>query len=200
MYWQVYLHKTVVSAEQMLVNLLRRASDLVSSGQVVKSSGAFACFLNNEVTAADFRSADKSRRKIALDRFAGLDDSDVTSTIKEWINHADPVLADLSDRIVNRKLMKIKISNHPFSESQLSELHEKVISKIGIPPDKVDYFVSVGEMTNKAYKSDEEAIMVLFKNGKLKNIGEASDINLEGLTKTVRKHFVCYPAKIYLGN
>jgi hypothetical protein len=96
--------------------------------------------------------------------------------------------------------MKIKISPHPFSESQVNELRAKVLSKTGIPEGELDYFVSVGEMTNKAYRPDEEAILILHKNGKLKDIRDASDINLEGLTKTVRKHFVCYPAKISQGN
>jgi HD superfamily phosphohydrolase len=200
MYWQVYLHKTVVSAEQMLVNLLRRASDLARAGVEVKASCAFACFLNGEVTANDFLSTERQRQNMAVSRFSRLDDSDITSAIKEWTSHSDPILSDLSDRIMNRKLMKIKISPHPFSESELSDLKTKVWSKTGIPKDKLDYFISVGEMTNKAYQTGEEAIMILFKNGILKDIRDASDINLEGLTKTVRKHFVCYPAKISLGN
>ncbi len=196
MYWQVYLHKTVVSAERMLVNLLRRASDLVGNGLDVRTSSAFACILNHEITAEDFRSSDVQRRKMALTRFSSLDDSDIMSTIKEWIGHSDPVLADLSDRIVNRKLMKVKVSPHPFSESQVNELNEKVVARLGIPAEHLGYYVSVGEMTNMAYQPDDEAILILYKNGKLKDIRDASDINLEGLTKTVRKHFVCYPAKI----
>ena len=196
MYWQVYLHKTVVSAERMLVNVLHRASDLVSEGIDVKTSSAFASILKHEITAEDFRSPDMERRKMALTRFSGLDDSDIMSTIKEWIWHEDSVLADLSDRIVNRKLMKIKVSPHPFSESQVNELNEKVVSRLEIPAEYLGYYVSVGEMTNMAYQPDEEAILIHYKNGKLKDIRDASDINLEGLTKTVRKHFVCYPAKI----
>ena len=196
MYWQVYLHKTVVSAERLLVNLLRRASDLIESGQEVKAASAFAFFLHHKVTADDFRSPDKQRRGRALNLFSKLDDSDIMSSIKEWTTHPDFILSDLSDRIVNRKLMKIKISPHPFSESQVEELKAKVLSKIDISGQELDYFISVGEMTNKAYQPDEEAIMILHKNGVLKDIRDASDINLEGLTKTVRKHFVCYPAKI----
>ena len=96
--------------------------------------------------------------------------------------------------------MKIKISSHHYSESQLNDLKLKILSKTGISEDKLDYFISVGEMTNNAYQTDEEAIMILHKNGKLKDIRDASDINLEGLTTTVRKHFVCYPAKISSGN
>jgi hypothetical protein len=132
---------------------------------------------------------------LALSRFAGLDDSDILSTIKDWISYPDPALSDLSRRIINRKLMKIKISQHPFSESQINEIKEKGHSRIGIQKDESDYYISLGEMTNNAYQPEEEAILILYKNGKLKDIGEASDINLEGLTKTVRKHFICYPAK-----
>ena len=200
MYWQVYLHKTVVSAEKMLVNLLCRASDLVNAGHEVKASGNFSSFLNHELKADDFRSPDRQRRLLALRAFALLDDTDIFSTIKEWTTHNDPVLAKLADMIVNRKLLKIKISPHPFGDGQINELKEKVLSRTGIDEDSIDYFVSVGEMTNKAYQPDEEAILILYKNGKLKDIRDASDINLEGLTKTVRKHFVCYPAKISLGN
>ncbi|MEI7829707.1 MAG: HD domain-containing protein [Prolixibacteraceae bacterium] len=196
MYWQVYLHKTVVSAERTLVNLLRRASDLVLSGKEVESSGAFACFLKGEVTASDFRSTDREKKRMALNCFARLDDSDILCTIKDWITDQDPVLSDLSDRIINRKLMKIKISTDPFSESQVNELKEKVMARKDISEAETDYFISVGEMANNAYRSDEEAILILYKNGKLKDIRDASDINLEGLSKTVRKHFVCYPAKI----
>ena len=196
MYWEVYLHKTVVSAERTLVNLLRRASDLVLSGKEVESSGSFACFLKGEVTAMDFRSADRQKRRLALNCFALLDDSDILCTIKDWITDQDPVLSDLSDRIINRKLMKIKISQDSFSENQVNELKEKLMARKAISAAETDYFISVGEMTNNAYRSDEEAIMILYKNGELKDIRDASDINLEGLSKTVRKHFVCYPAKI----
>lgn len=200
MYWQVYLHKTVVSAERTLVNLLRRATDLIAGGVEVNSAGAFACFLNGEVSAKDFKSVDSKIRKEALLLFAGLDDSDVLSTVKGWISHPDPILADLSQRIVNRKLMKIKISQHPFGEGQINEIREKVHERIGIPDESSDYFITVGEMSNNAYQPNEEAILILFKNGKLKDISDASDINLEVLSKTVRKHFVCYPAKISQGN
>lgn len=200
MYWQVYLHKTVVSAERLMVSLLRRASDLASGGHRVGAARAFAQFLHHEIPAGDFRSEDRRVRVHALKNFALLDDSDITSSIKEWMTHEDPVLAGLSARLVNRKLMKIKISAHPYAGSALNDLRTKVMSGLGLSEEETDYFVSVGEMTNKAYQPEEEAILILYKNGKLKDIRDASDINLEGLTKTVRKHFVCYPAKIYLGN
>jgi HD superfamily phosphohydrolase len=200
MYWQVYLHKTVVSAERMLVNLLRRASDLVQAGLEVHSSGTFASFLNHEISANDFRSADKQRRRLALNMFSRLDDSDILMAIKEWTTHPDTVLSQLSDRIINRRLMKIKISSHSFGETQVNDIMERVLKDTGVPDGLKDYYVSSGELSNTAYQPDEEEILILFKNGKMKDIREASDIDLEGLTKTVRKHFVCYPAKISRGN
>jgi HD superfamily phosphohydrolase len=200
MYWQVYLHKTVVSAERLMVSLLRRASFLAREGQTVTAARPFSRFLNNEIMAADFRSEDRKVRIHALNSFALLDDSDISSSIKEWISHEDPVLSGLSARLVNRKLMKIKISAYPYAESAVYDIREKVRISLGLSEEETGYFVSVGEMTNKAYQPEEEAILILFKNGKLKDIRDASDINLEGLTKTVRKHFVCYPAKISSGN
>lgn len=200
MYWQVYLHKTVVSAERTLENLLRRATDLIAAGSEVISAAAFDPFLKGEITARDFRSPDSSIRKQALARFAGLDDSDVLSSVKGWISHPDAILSDLSQRIVNRKLMKIKLSQHPFGEGQLQEIREKVEEKLGIGDDSAPYFITVGVMSNNAYQPNEEAILILYKNGKLKDIRDASDINLEVLSKTVRKHFVCYPVKISQGN
>jgi hypothetical protein len=172
----------------------------VAAGRGVSSSAAFACFLKGEVTADDFRSPERAARRRALDSFSWLDDSDILSSIKDWITYPDLVLSELAARIVNRKLMKIKISPHPFGESQLGEIRAKVGAIPGIAQGDAGYFISIGEMTNKAYQPDEEAILILYKNGKLKDIRDASDINLEGLTKTVRKHFVCYPAKISQGN
>jgi hypothetical protein len=172
----------------------------VDAGHKMKAAGNFSFFLNHDIHAEDFRSNDRQRRLRALKRFALLDDTDIFSTIKEWTTHDDPVIAMLADMVVNRKLLKIKISQHPFGDGQINELKQKVMSRTGIAEACIDYFVSVGEMTNKAYQPDQEAILILFKNGKLKDIRDASDINLEGLTKTVRKHFICYPAKISLGN
>jgi hypothetical protein len=110
--------------------------------------------------------------------------------------HADPVLANLSNDLINRKLFKIKLSKSPYSESKLSILKDLLFSKIGISVNDADYMIIHGEITNSAYDADAESINILYKNGKLKDIKEASDINLEGLTKTVRKHFVCYPREI----
>jgi len=196
MYWQVYLHKTVLSAEHMMIKLLQRASDLASSGINVPATGYLALFLNKEIKADDFHSKDLAIRKRALHHFAYLDDADILCSIKSWMHHPDPILSNLSRAIIDRKLFKIKLSKTPFPESKLNSLKELSINKFGICPDEAAFLVIDGEITNSAYDEEAENIYILYKNGKLKDIKEASDINLEGLTKTVRKHFVCYPGEI----
>lgn len=199
MYWQVYLHKTVISAEHMIIKVLRRASDLASAGIKVPASNHLALFLNKEIKATDFRSEDLKTRKAALDHFAYLDDADILCTLKMWMDHPDPILSNLSRGLVNRDLFKIKLSGIPVSENKLLKLKELSVSRFKISPEQADFFVIQGEITNSAYDEEAESIDILYKNGKLKNIKVASDINLEGLTKTVRKHFVCYPGEIITG-
>jgi HD superfamily phosphohydrolase len=196
MYWQVYLHKTVLSAEHMMIKLLQRASDLASNGEKVPATPYLALFLNKEIKAEDFRSDDLIIRKRALHHFAYLDDADILCTIKGWMEHPDPILSNLSRALIDRKLFKIKLSQTPFSESKLDNLRELSINKFGISVEEAAFFVIDGEITNSAYDAEAESIYILYKNGKLKDIKEASDINLGGLTKTVRKHFVCYPREI----
>ena len=196
MYWQVYLHKTVLSAENMMIKLLQRASDLTLAGKKVPATSHFAFFLNREIKAEDFRSNDLTIRKRALHHFAYLDDADILCTIKGWMEHPDPILSNLSRALINRKLFKIKLSGTPCAETKLAKLKKQSMSRFGISAEEADFFVIGGEITNSAYDAGAESINILYKNGKLKDIKEASDINLEGLTKTVRKHFVCYPGEI----
>jgi HD superfamily phosphohydrolase len=196
MYWQVYLHKTVLSAEHMMIKLLQRASDLASSGENVPATSYLALFLDKTIKAEDFRSPDLNIRKQALHHFAYLDDADILCTIKMWMEHPDPILSTLSRALIDRKLFKIKLSQTPCSESKLKNFKELSINRFGINMEEAAFLVIDGEITNNAYDQEAESINILFKNGKLKDIKEASDINLEGLTKTVRKHFVCYPREI----
>ena len=196
MYWQVYLHKTVLSAEHMMIKLLQRATDLASGGEKVPATSYLALFLNKEIKAEDFRSTDLTIRKRALHHFAYLDDADILCTIKGWMEHSDPILSNLSRALIDRNLFKIKLSQTPCSENKLANLKELSINRFGITMEEAAFFVIDGEITNSAYDAEAESIYILYKNGKLKDIKEASDINLEGLTKTVRKHFVCYPGEI----
>ena len=199
MYWQVYLHKTVLSAEHMMIRLLQRASDLASSGEKVPAAGYLELFLNKTIKAEDFRSTDSGIRKQALHHFTYLDDADILYSIKMWMEHPDPILSKLSRALIDRKLFKIKLSPTPFPESKLTNLKELAVNKFGIKMEEAGFLVIDGEITNSAYDDEAESINILFKNGKLKDIKEASDINLEGLTRTVRKHFVCYPREIITG-
>ncbi len=196
MYWQVYLHKTVLSAEHMMIKLLQRASDLTLQGERVPATNHLALFLNGKINAEEFRSEDLTIRNRALHHFALLDDADILITIKDWMEHPDSVLSNLSCALINRKLFKIKLSGSPINESKLTRLKDLSVKKFGIRPADAGFFVIDGEITNSAYDEEAESINILYKNGKLKDIKEASDINLEGLTKTVRKHFVCYPGEI----
>ena len=196
MYWQVYLHKTVISAEYMMIKVLQRASELSSTGLVIPATGSLALFINRTIKAQDFRSTDPEIRKLALSHFANLDDADVLCTLKEWTGHPDPILSNLSLALINRRLFKIKLSNSALSEHKLNNFRQLSVDRFNITLKEADFFVIEGEITNSAYDSEAGSINILYKNGKLKDIKEASDINLEGLTKPVRKHFVCYPGDI----
>ena len=196
MYWQVYLHKTVLSAEHMMIKLLQRASDLATAGEQLPTTGDLGLFLNKKISAADFRSDDLWVRRNALHHFAYLDDADILCSIKGWMDYPDPILSNLSRSLIDRKLFKTKLSQLPFPENKLAALREHSKTRFGISMEETSFFVIEGEITNSAYDEAAENIYILYKNGKLKDIKEASDINLEGLTKTVRKHFVCYPREI----
>lgn len=199
MYWQVYLHKTVVAAEKMMINLLRRASELVESGVEVPATRNLEVFLKQQITGHDFWSDEPEKRRSALDHFARLDDADILCSIKDWTGHPDRVLSLLAGNIIDRRLFKIKLSQKPVSEKRISEMREQTVVTLGLKPEEIGYFLFTGEITNSAYSAEEERILILYRNGKLKDISEASDINLEGLTKNVRKHFVCYPNKSISG-
>ena len=196
MYWQVYLHKTVISAEYTMIKLLQRASDLTLEGHDIPSTSHLALFLNRTIKAEDFRSKDRKIRKQAINQFSYLDDSDILCTLKLWMEHPDPILSYLSQALINRRLFKIKLSVASFSEHKINNIKQLCVDTFNVSHLESDFFVIEGEIKNNAYDEEVGSIQILSKNGKLKDIKEASDINLEGLTKTVRKHFVCYPREI----
>ena len=180
MYWQVYLHKTGLVAENMLVNVLVRAKELAEKGQDLFASSSLKYFLYNQINQNNFTNE-------TLEMFSNLDDYDVFSAIKEWTNHEDKVLSLLSKMIVNRKLLRIKIQKDTFSDL---EIHSK---KLNLSEEETNYFVFTKEIINQAYNS-EQPIFIINKKGKLKDIAKASDqLNLQALRKPVVKHFICYP-------
>ncbi len=191
MYWQVYLHKTVVVAENMLIHALRRAKQLTKSGHSVFASSALKYFLENDVTQEDFEENPK-----VLDCFAQLDDYDILGAIKEWQNDSDKILAHLSKAIVNRNLFKIEISKEPFTQARIDFEKEFARSLYDLEGNEVDYFVYSDVLTNKAYNQDKQNINMLMKNGDIIDLTKASDnLNISALAQPVEKYFLCFPIK-----
>jgi HD superfamily phosphohydrolase len=186
MYWQVYLHKTGLVAENILVNILKRAKELSEKGEDLYASSALSYFLKNQISSNNFSDT-------PLQMFSKLDDFDILSAIKEWTNHSDKVLSQLSKILVDRKLLKIEIQKNPFTEEKLNKIKSKFSKKLDISEADIKYFVFTRDIRNQAYQS-EKPIYILSKKGKLKDIAKASDqLNLQALTKPVIKHFICYP-------
>lgn len=196
MYWQVYLHKTVLSAEHMLVNVLRRAKELVLTGSELFATPALKVFLENRITIDSFSKRPYLGRKNLLDLFTELDDNDLISSIKQWQFHDDKILAYLSHAVINRKLFRIKIQNSAFSSKQIADLEDRITERWGVDKSKMDYFLIKDSITNNAYAAGSDKINILMKSGKVKEINDASDINLSSLSQTVRKYFVCYPKEL----
>ncbi len=189
MYWQVYLHKTVLSAENLLVRTLKRAKELAGQKKELFCSPALHCFLYNKYSKKDFL-----KDPTLLQTFADLDDNDIISAIKVWMKHKDTVLSTLCTNLIQRRLYRVELQKEPFSTTRLKDLREKVKKKLKINDKEAEYFVVCGEVSNDTYRADEVSINILFKDGKILDISEASDqMNLEVLSKTIRKHYLCYP-------
>lgn len=189
MYWQVYLHKTVLSAENILVNILKRAKELAQQGvQDLFASPPFHQFLYNNYTINDFRTNTE-----LLNLFAQIDDYDVMTSIKTWCNHPDFVLSYLSRCIVNRTLFKIELRNEPFSDDYLQQKKQAVLTKYpALTANEINYFVFSNVVENEIYRSDKVRINISYKDGSIKDIAEASDqLNIAVLNKTVKKYFIC---------
>lgn len=193
MYWQVYYHKTVVGAENMLINLLKRAKYLVSNGDELFASPAFKFFLKNSFTQEDF-----INRPELIEQFALLDDYDVFGSVKVWVDHPDIILSYLSNGLVNRKLMRTELNNTPYSTIEIGKLRERINDRFSITDEHdTSYLYSQGEITNNAYIPEHDKINILNKDGSVVDITDSSDqLNVSILTKSVTKHFLCYPKGI----
>lgn len=189
MYWQVYLHKTVVAAEFMLIHVLRRAKEISRNGAELFASPALSYFLKNDVTKDDFKNKSE-----VLDLFARLDDYDILGAIKVWQNSDDKVLAELSKRLINRDLFKIKVSKEPFSEEEITKKSAQIKSALNIDENEVQYFVYSNRLSNSAYNDTKENINLLKKDGSVEDVSKASDnLNISALSNPVEKYFLCYP-------
>ncbi|WP_314772151.1 HD domain-containing protein [Capnocytophaga sputigena] len=186
MYWQVYLHKTSVAAEQILIRLLNRAKELVQQGQKLTMSTALAFFVKNKISKDNFSQE-------VLEMFARLDDTDIISAMKEWQFNPDAVLSKLSKMLLNRDLPKIKVRLNDFEEQKIKRLQKLSLAK-GIDEKDMKYFVFTGVMTNRAYNPEKEIIKILTKNGRVVELSKTSEaINLEPLSQVTERYYICYP-------
>lgn len=195
MYWQVYLHKTSLAAEEMLVRILKRAKYLADKGEDLFATPALRCFLYNKIGLDQFKSRAKILgEKDALEAFAELDDNDIMVSIKVWADHSDKVLSYLCRCMKDRQLFKIEIEKRPFSKEYVADIRKKVKANLGCSNHALDYIVIKGSIMNNAYSRDDDRINILFKDGSQQDIGEASDmLNISVLSKTVKKYYLCYP-------
>ena len=186
MYWQVYLHKTVMAAEKMLVRIIERANELIANGiELPMVSPNLSYFLKEHKAGEKFVKH--------LEKFAQLDDTDVMCTIKNWCGHFDKVLSRLSKGLVERKLLKIKYAAQPFDELILESLRKDFAQKLGITEIEAAYFVFTGEAINTTYNPADEHIRVLFKDGTVVDISQVDNALIhQRLSTPVKKYYLCY--------
>lgn len=195
MYWQVYLHKTTVSAEKMLINLIQRAKKLAQDGRTFFVTEEMAYFMRQEVSLADFK-ADSN----LLKKFLQLDDFDIWGAIKLWKNDSDYVLQNISQMFLTRKLFKINLVNESFSSQEIENLRAKALKKLGVPEEDLGYFFSTGTISNYGYV-EKDRISILTKKGEVVDVASAADLpNIKIMSKMVEKHYVCVAKSLILTN
>lgn len=186
MYWQVYFHKTSLAAENMLLNLLKRAKDLISKGIEIEASEALGYFLAGKQKYGEISEK-------ALNMFEELDDTDIWSAIKIWQHHDDFTISTLSKCLLQRKLFKIVISNETLSPEKTDHDLEKISLFLGITKEEANYFISQNSVSTNMYSEADDRIDILYNNGEIRPITQASDmLNLEVLSKEVQKQVYCY--------
>jgi hypothetical protein len=189
MYWQVYLHRTVVSSEQVLIMMLKRAQKLVAEGHSLFATPALSYFLKEGPDKND-----SPNLPVSLDHFSALDDYDILVSAKVWCGHGDHVLSLLSRGLVNRELLSVTLDNRPFEKSYVETLRKQVATHLSISGEEASYLVISDSISNYAYSDMDDRISILSKQGQMRDIAEASDmLNIAVLSKTVRKYFLCYP-------
>jgi HD superfamily phosphohydrolase len=194
MYWQVYLHKTSVSAERLLVNIIRRAKYLAASGEELICTDPLKIFLNKNFALDDFKS-----HPFALDAYGQLDDTDVWSAIKLWKNHRDTVLATLCTMMLSRNLFKIKLASDPISKSEVEKVKSEIMKNYQVLNKDASYLFSHGTVSNEAYLADNQSIQVSLKSGEVIDLASASDLpQIKAMSKTVKKNFLCWPKNVDL--
>lgn len=192
MYWQVYLHKTVLSAEFTLINILKRAKEISQNGKDLFATPALQFFLKNKINKNDF-----TENAEPLTCFSRLDDFDILSAIKVWSTNEDPILADLCSRIIDRKLLKIELGNHPFDKELVNAMRDKLRQKFSFALDHPEYYVFDGMTENQSYNFSQEHIKIKMKSGEIVDLSAVSDQwNRNQSSFLTRKYYICYPDEI----
>jgi HD superfamily phosphohydrolase len=190
MYWQVYFHKTSLVAELILTKVLKRAKELTQKGIFLNCSESLLYFMNNKIELDTFDNE-------TLDKFANLDDFDIISALKSWINNEDFILSNLSKMIIHRDLLKIKLNSEKFSKAYLESLQQTFSKENQISIQDSSYFIFKGKIKNQAYSVQAEPISILKKDNTVEDVVEASDqLNLKSISKEVTKYYLCYPKQL----
>jgi hypothetical protein len=188
MYWQVYLHRTCVAYEKVLVNMLNRAKYLVRQGHDVFATPALHYFLENDVDAEWFNTHPE-----ALKNYENLDDSDIWSAMKTWKYDSDKILSTLATDMLDRKIFKVEVHEEPIPQERLDELQRMIAEKMAIPLEDAHYMMSLNTIQKDMYNVDDDSIAILYKNGEIRDISEASELlNVQLLSKKIRKYYLCY--------
>lgn len=189
MYWQVYLHKTAVCAEIMLIRLIKRAKELVQNGASLMATPALSFFLERDITQKDFEEDPD-----ILEVYALMDDNDVWGSIKFWLDHEDTVLRNYSNMLLNRNLLGISFSNQEIGRIVTDGLIQKVAKQWDICNKEASYFVKTGSVSNSAYIASGQSIKILRKSGKVVDVADATDLpNIKAMSQVVKKHYLCAP-------
>ncbi|WP_316735562.1 HD domain-containing protein [Pedobacter aquatilis] len=192
MYWQVYLHKTVIAGEMILVKLLERAKQLSAAGENLFAAPSLNYFLKNDINEENF-----FKQQENLQHFTNIDDQDIYAAVKVWVQHPDKILSTLCKMLTSRNLYKVEMSNEKASNERVDFLQSATMDLLGITADEANYFVFTDSIQNRAYNAGVGNIKILMKNNDIVDIAKASDLsNLESLQKTVEKYILCYPRGI----
>ena len=194
MYWQVYMHKTVLASESLLVKVLERAKELADKGTDLYATPSLKFFLYNKITYDDLKDEGQFTPGLIASNFTRLDDTDVLVSAKYWGDHSDKVLSDLAKRLLRRSLLAIELQNDPFPPTRIEELRSLAGKIMGVDTSLERYYVFTETISNLAYTSDEPEVKILLKNGKTANISAVSDMfDQRFISERVTKYFLCYP-------
>lgn len=194
MYWQVYLHKTSVSAEKMLIQIIKRARELTQNGVNVPTTPAFGFFLERNITMEDFQEDPD-----IIDLFVLLDDSDIWGSMKFWSKHEDKVLSTLSAMMLNRNLFQIRLAGNKKELPDRKVILEAVRKSMDLDEKEAKYFAGQGKISNEAYIRKGQTINILTKKGKVIDVASATDLhNIKAMSKVVKKYYLCWPKQVHI--